>query len=297
MVSCMTNISDRMMLAKAFVDGREELQPIPFLVHILRAFITAESALDLRPIIDSVEREPTVAARVIAHAQSAAYHSLKPALSVSESINKMGLNNAKRIIMALALKEACDFGRCPAFSIKRYMINTIRVAHIASIIGQPVAGLSVDETASIPPSGWYCIGLLHSIGLLYIVEHEPDGMGILLGESEDGGLIKAEFAMLGFDHYDVSTALLAGWNLPPPFHISLPYLRYPSYRGHLWRIAAVIDLARCLASMVMENKQDENQINGVTDEWTGRWGIALPAPLPITSTLMDEATSLMEAVL
>ncbi len=293
---------DRLSLAKAFIAGREDLQPIPLLVHILRGFIKADENLDLRPVIDAVEREPTIAARVIAHAQSAAYHSARPALSVSDAINRMGLENARRVILALALKEANDFGRCPAFSVKRYMVDTIRVAHIASIIGQPIAALSdddIEEVALIPPSGWYCIGLLHNIGLLHMVEREPGGMDLLLSDTDSDGLIQAERSMLGFDHFDVSTVLLAGWGLPPPFFASLPYLNHPSYRGLLWLVAAVIDLARCLASVARGNDQtgDSDPFPEVADEWAKQWGVVLPAPLPISSTMMDEATALMEAVL
>ena len=293
---------DRLSLAKAFIAGREDLQPIPLLVHILRGFIKADENLDLRPVIDAVEREPTIAARVIAHAQSAAYHSARPALSVSDAVNRMGLENARRVILALALKEANDFGRCPAFDVKRFMIDTIRVAHIASIIGQPIAALSdddIEEVALIPPSGWYCIGLLHNIGLLHMVEREPGGMDLLLSDTDSDGLIQAERSMLGFDHFDVSTVLLAGWGLPSPFFASLPYLNHPSYRGLLWPVAAVIDLARCLASVARGNDQtgDSDPFPEVADEWAKQWGVVLPAPLPISSTMMDEATALMEAVL
>ena len=295
---------DRLSLAREFIAGREDLQPIPFLVHILRAFIKADLCLDLRPVIDAIEREPTIAARVIAHAQSAAYHSIRPALSVSDAVNKMGLDNARRVILALALKEANDFGRCPAFDVKRFMIDTIRVAHIASIIGQPIVMAlprdSADaEALSIPPAGWYCIGLLHNIGLLHMVEREPGGMNLLLSDTDSDGLIQAERSMLGFDHFDVSTVLLAGWGLPSPFYAALPYLDHPSYRGLLWPVAAVVDLARCLASVARGNDQtgDSDPFPEVADEWAKQWGVVLPAPLPISSAMMDEATALMEAVL
>lgn len=294
---------DRTTLAKAFVAGREDLQPIPVLVHILRAFLKSEMDLDLRPVIDAVEREPTIAAKVIAHAQSAACRRLTPATSVTDAINRLGLQNAKRVIMTLALKEAYEFSRCPAFEVKRFMIETVRVAHIASIVGQPIAALKTgeDELTAIVTSGWYCIGLLHSIGLLHMVEREPDGMNYLL--NQDDHLIAAERTMLGFDHHDVGGVLLAMWGLPGVFHIALPHLDDPAYRGEMWVVAAVIDLARCLAPLVTDGEDgeqaniDDDLISEVTEAWSERWGIALPAPLSLCMTGMSEATSLMEAVL
>lgn len=294
-----------MLRAKVFVAGKEELQPIPVLIHILRAFIKADDSLDLRPVIDAVEREPTIAAQVIVCAQSAAYHnSAKPAISVKDAIYRMGLRDARRVILALALREAYDFRKCRSFRLKRYMISTIRVAHIVSIIGQPIISLieksGGGESLAIDPPGWYSIGLLHSIGLLYMVEREPAGMEVLFTEA--GNLVEAECRIMGFTHYDVGAALLAAWGLPRPYHTSLPYLDDAAYRGDLWPVAAAIDLARQLASAMTRGGEDQvgELVNDVAGEWAGRWGVTLPSPLslsPAGSAAMEEAVSLMEAVL
>jgi len=178
-----------------------------------------------------------------------------------------------------------DNSPCEVFDLKRHMTTAICVGYGAANIG----GTLSEDDNSLPLSAmrtadWYTIGFLHNIGLLLMVECNPQITGEALSAPDFIGMSQT---LLGFNHFDLGAALLAKWGLPTPFHVPLPRIQDSLYRGGYWQISAVLGIARMYTS---PDSSDAN-IAAIAEEW----GIVLP-PAALEDD-KDEALNLINMVL
>jgi len=277
--------------ANVFMSRCVDLGPIPVLVHIVRALMKADEHFDLRPLITAINREPTVTARIIGHANSAIYHDKPEVKSVGDAINLIGLIHSKRIILSAAMAKAFDCSACEIFSLKRYMTDAIYVGYNAASMG---GSLSDNDNSFVmmKDTDWYSIGLLHSIGLLFMVQNEPQNMNEVLSSSQPQA---TSHSLFGFDHFDMSSALLSNWGLPDIFHVPLPHITDSAYRGEYWQVAATLDFARWMtpsSARVASSRvsPDDDNIADLAE----KWGVTLP---PAAAENIQEALDLVNTVL
>jgi HD-like signal output (HDOD) protein len=198
----------------------------------------------------------------------------------------MGLLQTKRVILPITMAATFDHSQCEAFDLKRHMTTAICVGYGAANIG---GALSENENSSPLPvmraADWYTIGFLHNIGLLLMVECNPQMTGEALLTPN---FIEASQALFGFNHFDLSAALLAQWGLPTLFHMPLPHIQNSLYRGEYWQISAVLDIA-----LMMHTSSDSSTADiAITAE---KWGVMLP-PAALEDD-KDEALNLINMVL
>lgn len=281
----MSTVSTAARLAANYVSENNDLAPLPFFIHLLRAFVREDSGvMDLRAIIAAVENEPMVAAKLIAYAQSAYYGSLSTA-TVASAIHRLGEQKARRVLLALSLGATFKPSSCSGFDLKEHWISAVYTACVAVRIGD---ALTTPDVCSVQSSHeWYTIGLLHNIGLRCLVQYEPKAMSAMLAS---GDLCRAEYEQWGFDHFDLGGALLAHWGLPEKFSVALPHIPDTTYRGPYWGLAAVIDVARSQSPGGMFNAEHFEIL-------VRQWGLSLREELVIGSDEADEALNLANMVL
>ena len=277
--------------ANIFMSQCGDLGSIPVLVHIVRGLMKAEELLDFRPLIDAMKREPTLVARIIGYANSAAYHDKPEVKSVHDAINLIGLTHAKRIILSFSLAKSFDCSACDAFSLKNYMTDAIYVGYNAASMGESLSD-NDNSFVEMKDTDWYSIGLLHSIGLLFMVQHAPQDMNKVLSSPQPQ---VTAHSLFGFDHFDMGSALLAKWGLPDIFHVPLPHITDSAYRGEYWQVSATLDFARWMtpsSARVASPSvpQNDDNIAGLVE----KWGVTLP---PVAAENIQESLDLINTVL
>ncbi len=282
----MNSVEQRFQRANNVVSSCMGTAPIPVLVHIVRGLLRADELGDLRPLIAAIKMEPTITARIIAHvSQSPIYPVTSPVLSVENAINIMGLLQTKRVILPITMAATFDHSQCEAFDLKRHMTTAICVGYGAANIG---GALFENENSSPLPvmraADWYTIGFLHNIGLLLMVECNPQITDEALSAPD---FIDMSQTLLGVNHFDLGAALLKNWGLPAPFYVPLPHIRDSLYRGEYWQISAVLGIAR----MYTSPDSSDADIAAMTEEW----GIVLPPE--VLEDDKDEALNLINMVL
>ncbi|MCF6256192.1 MAG: HDOD domain-containing protein [Gammaproteobacteria bacterium] len=277
-------MTDPMSKALEYVAKKNQLAPLPFFVHLIRAFARADSGgLDLRPLIAAVEKEALISVKLIAYAQSGYYGALSQA-TVNAAICRLGMK-AKPVLLALSLGEAFDTAACPAFNLQQYWTDSLYIACSAPFVADCVVK---PKDFVINSSGeWYSVTLTHNIGLRCLVQYEPDTMNLLLSSEEK--LSIAEYAEFGFSHRELTSALLTHWGLPDIFYRAIPHINDRTYRGPDWEIAAVIDIAR--------SQSPDSPLDGECFESLAReWGIPVSAEPVIASDEIDEALGLAKII-
>jgi len=289
-----SGVDERLQCAKFFMARYNGLAPIPILVHVIRALVKADLCGDFRSLYAAVKREPSITAHIIAHVTNSPMYpspSLlmsvdkpsKPVMSIEVAINLMGLKQTKRVLLPLLVQKTFDCSQCKAFNLKRYMMDAISAGYYAISAGEAL--LSGDNSPAIKTNAndWYTIGLLHNIGLLFMVQHDSQTMTETLSAPN---LIDALHSTFGFDYFDLGAVLLKKWGLPAPFYVPLPYIRDPAYRGEQWWVSAALDLARLMISPKLE----DDEITTLAEQW----GIVLS---PAMVDDMDEALDMVNTVI
>ncbi len=278
-------MTEPMSKALEYVTKNNQLAPLPFFVHLIRAFARVDSGgLDFRPLVTAVENEALISAKLIAFAESAYYGSLSQA-TVKAAIYRLGEMKARQVLLALSLGEAFDADACPAFNLQQYWTDSLYIACSAPFVADCVVK---PKDFVINSSGeWYSVTLTHNIGLRCLVQYEPEKMNLLLSSEEK--LSTAEYAEFGFSHRELTSALLTHWGLPDIFYRAIPHINDRTYRGPDWEIAAVIDIAR--------SQSPDSPLDGECFESLAReWGIPVSAEPVIASDDIDEALGLAKII-
>jgi HD-like signal output (HDOD) protein len=238
----MSKLSSNNGVVVADVRLIKSLPPFPLLAQILKSFSRAENSTDIRPLVANIESEPSVAAKVLAVANSAYFHTKEPIVSVREAVSRLGMSQLKKIVFGLVASMPFKTANCPAFVPAKFWHDAMLIAHCASFLTGHIHehALKRDEL--------YCIGLMRSIGLLALVHLLPDEMNAILNSSTDETLVENEMSVFnGKGHIEFGAALLQHWGLPDEYVVAVANQANPQYRGKYWPIAAALNLAAQLS--------------------------------------------------
>ncbi len=146
---------------------REAMNRIPVLeagvTDLLADLGRADITID--EIATRVSRSPSIAARVIACANSAWSNPVTPVASVKDACMRLGLKVVRTTVIALAVGNSFDQKSCPAFKAREFWARSIVRSNLAAAIAaERNLDVNIAQTA----------GLLNSIGLLWLVSAMPE---------------------------------------------------------------------------------------------------------------------------
>ncbi len=206
--------------------GIDTLPPLPYVAHeILLA--TSTNDADIMDIAATLSREPGLAARIVAMANTAFFTRQKPVYAVEHAVMRLGLNRVRVLAASLLLNRVFDASRCRAFKLERYWHEAVGTAFAAARLAPLTAPDSSKDAA-------YLGGVLHSIGLLLLVHIFPKPMNEVLirhGADPDASLAALTHEALGCDYGEAGELLLSEWEVPPPITAVAGHAHRQGYRG------------------------------------------------------------------
>lgn len=193
----------------------ENCQTLPSLPLIAHQVIELSKRQDTSNahIAAILERDPALAAKVVALSNSAANLSVRSIDSVQDAITRIGLD----MTMTLAL----------SFSFAKAMygtqINTMdhgvfwKRCLLSAVLGRSLA----EHTRTKKPERFFLACLIQDIGMLALNETESDRYGALYHSAEDHSeLARFELSEFSADHATIGAWLLERWGMPD-FYTSL----------------------------------------------------------------------------
>ncbi len=212
---------------------------VPYLMQTLN-----DDNLGFREVAQAIEKLPSIAARLLALANSAWSAPASPVLSLDAACSRLGLQVVRTASIAIAVSQPFNPARCPGFNSRTFWSSALMNADAAFWLAERAIGeqLSVARTA----------GLLSNLGLVWMAEALPDQTAQALSATSDeapSGELNTSLA----DHcgigFDEAGALLAEvWQLPGVLRDAIAHQLDP--RDDAPRLSKVVAAAARMVGVV-----------------------------------------------
>ncbi len=176
-------------------------------------------------IADLVALDPALSVRILRLANSSFYSFPGQVDTVSRAVRLIGTNELYNL--ALATSAVATFARIPRqlLDMDSFWQHSVYTGLIARTLGRKLGFRNGERL--------FAAGLLHNIGLLLLVEQQPDMVGRILAMVQQEGIrpAEAEQSELGFTFADCGAALMEAWRLPPSLTAVVKYQHNPEAAG------------------------------------------------------------------
>jgi HD-like signal output (HDOD) protein/GGDEF domain-containing protein len=169
--------------------------------------LTEEPRVDAKALKECVAQDPALTCKVLRVVNSSLYGLNRPVGDLSQAISLIGIKPLKLLVLGFNLPDAL-FAEVAARELQWYWTNTLTRAVAARLIAEQMWRQSGDEA--------FIAGLLQDIGILVLLRElgEPYARFLTGVIDEKCHLAALEQDTLGFDHNQLSAALLGRWQLP-----------------------------------------------------------------------------------
>lgn len=188
------------------LDGVTDLPSIPAVaLEIVR--LTEDESCTLDQFSTALSRDPALASKVLRFANSSLYSLSTPASNLQSATMILGTRAVKLMSLSFSLAGSLPSNSSGVFDVRQYWRRSLLCAVAARSIAEHARSRLTEEA--------FLCGLLSRIGQLVLGHCRPDlysQLGNAPGRSWP--LPTEERRVLGFDSYEIGSALLRRWSLP-----------------------------------------------------------------------------------
>ena len=164
-------------------------------------------AADAQALKDCIAQDPALACKLLRVVNSSLYGLHRPVGDLNQAIGLLGIKPLKLLVLGFNLPDSL-FAEVAARELEWYWTNTLTRAVAARLLGEQLWHNLGDEA--------FIAGLLQDIGVLVLLRElgEPYARFLTGVIDEKCHLAVLEQDTLGFDHIQLTAALLTKWQLP-----------------------------------------------------------------------------------
>jgi HD-like signal output (HDOD) protein len=201
----------------------------------------------------SIEQDPALACKVLRVVNSSLFGLQRPVADLNQAIGLLGIKPLKLLVLGFSLPDSL-FAEVAASELRWYWTRTLTRAVAARMLCEQLWHKPGDEA--------FIAGLLQDIGILVLMRElgEPYARFLAGAVHEKCHLAALEHDTLGFDHTQLSAALLARWQLPERL---VEAIAAPKKQARLARMASpegdlpqILHLAELLVLLVGQRNLD-----------------------------------------
>lgn len=189
----------------------ESLQSLPSLPRVVSELLRllSEDDFDMHELMELVQQDPSLTARVLKLANSALYGRPRQIDSLSQALVLLGGEEIRRLLMTVSVMRTFEDSFAGGLlDREQYWFHSLGVAELASRIASyfKLRFHGADYTA----------GLLHDMGKIILDQHFHAEYADCIDLAGRRGLpqFEAEIKLLGLDHAAIGSLLAERWNLP-----------------------------------------------------------------------------------
>ena len=170
--------------------------------------LTRDVNVEPKAIVEVLEKDPVMAARILKTINSAYYGLPRKVSSVGHAVVMLGINTVKHMALAIASAGMLPVRNNAGFDTAEYLQHSLAVAGLARLLAQRIGGTDPGEA--------YIAGLLHDFGKVLFAVNLPQEFHVALemAATEGVSLHLAEQRVLGVDHTRAGAMLAEKWQFP-----------------------------------------------------------------------------------
>jgi HD-like signal output (HDOD) protein len=172
--------------------------------------LAEEPRVDAKRLKECVAQDPALTCKILRFVNSSLFGLNRPVADINQAIGQLGIKRLKLLALGFNLPDAL-FAEVAARELRWYWTNTLTRAVAARLLAEQLWRQPGDEA--------FTAGLLQDIGILVLLRElgEPYARFLTGVIEEKCHLAALEQDTLGFDHVQLSAAVLARWQLPNRF--------------------------------------------------------------------------------
>lgn len=170
--------------------------------------LTEQPYADARQIKECLEKDPALTCKILRVVNSSLFGLSSPVADLNQAVALLGIKPLKLLVLGFSLPDNL-FAEVATKQLQWYWTNSLTRAVAARLLSEQLWQQPGDEA--------FIAGLLQDIGILVLVrELGKPYVKFLAGVMDENCHLAAlERATIGFDHVQLSAALLTRWQLPP----------------------------------------------------------------------------------
>lgn len=221
--------------------------------------LTHKDDVTNQEIAHAIKSDPALSSRVIKMANALVAYQTRPIASMVDAVTVLGLNTVRQLVLGLSLVDSSRNVACQKFDYQDFWARSLLTAIAAQNL--------VLSSGVGSPEEVFILGLLGQIGSLALATAYPQEYARVIEQAEadvDAGLANLERAKFGFDHNQLTQAMLADWGMPRVFQEVALHHEDPAQSGFVegsrdWRLLNVLHIADyfsrvCLAPKLHRRK-------------------------------------------
>ena len=236
----------------------------PYLLQSL-----ADENIEFSELAAVVEKFPGIAGKLISLVNSAWSAPTSEVTSLEATCSRLGLGVVRSTSIALAVAAPFNPANCPEFDLEYYWCSVLLAADAASRL-VPVS----SPVHEFEPATLRAAGLLHNLGLLWLVDRLPAEVDQALAMVKHGQVESVQLALsqlLGFDQAQAGGYLGNSWALPQSLVGAMTHYPESDFEGEYREVVTTVGLAARLAAAVLNERscpaEDIRQASlGITGE-------------------------------
>lgn len=224
--------------------------PVLSAVALRLVEMAADESVSARELSALIEKDPSLAVRLLKLANSAFFRTTHPATTLEQAVVRVGLQRLRMMALTLSLRETFPMGKSGPIDYEKFWRHSLYVAILAKHLAEHLEMVDPDEA--------FLAGLTLEIGLLVfydlLVKGTDQDVDMAFDPLADN--LAMEQDRYGIDHRQVGELALRYWRFPE--HI----VRCQRARGVRAMAAdtpalpGVCEMARILAGCLLNKSND-----------------------------------------
>ncbi|MCX5810632.1 MAG: HDOD domain-containing protein [Proteobacteria bacterium] len=211
--------------------------------------IASDDSSSLNELTGLIEKDPSLAVRVLKMANSAFFKSLYPAATLKQAIMRIGFHHLRVLALSLSLKDTFPMGKVGQIDYGQFW----RVSLYRGLLAKSLA----RELKACEPEEAFVTGLTLEVGFLVYYDHFLKGTN----ETVDAGIYPLELLLdtekksQGLNHREIGEIALRYWKFPEQIVECQRYYGYEdgsleaSMLSRICRIAGKLSALICYAKV------------------------------------------------
>jgi len=234
------------ILDKLKVSGR---LPTPKGVALEVINLTQREDASNHDLVHLISADPGLSQRIIKAANVLLGKPSRPVVTIEDAVMVLGMRALRQLVLGIALIVDYRHGPCVQFDYLHFWTHSLLTAIAARHLAEQQRLAAAEEI--------FVLGLLSQVGQLVLATVYPQEFAAVLEQSREAGTDgqrRLEQQQFGFDHAEVSAAMLADMQFPLLFQTLVHDYRQPEHGAATegtreWKLLHLLHLAALLADV------------------------------------------------